>query len=572
MASKSQAPDRATAGSAQLIQVLLDAGLITQQQFEEARQLLDSGEGTMGSIIAQKRWVTSQSLAMALSLHLNLPLIDLTRHSVHPEVLASIPEALARKHHLIPLDMIGDSLAVVMEDPTDVTVIQELTARSGMNVMPMIGVRGDIDTAIALNYRASSSIEQALAMITPRSEDGGTQDGPRPVELTADDPVVRSVDMLLEQAVRDRASDIHIEPNRDALLVRFRIDGALRQVLSLPSGTHGPLLSRLKVLADMNIAETRRHQDGQFSVGMEDGEVFFRVATNDTTWGEMAVLRVLGRSEAILDLPGLGFPPQSLEVFQRMIGAPFGKILVAGPTGSGKTTTLYAAVDELDRQRLNIMTVEDPVEYDFPGVNQIQVNRAAEITFASGLRAIMRLDPDIILVGEIRDLETAQTATQAALTGHLVLSSIHANDAPSALFRLANLGVERYMIASSVIGVVAQRLVRRVCEHCAEEAVPTEEERAAFKEALGEDLKHYSKGAGCNFCGHTGFRGRTGLFELLVINEATQQLFLGGASSFELKAAAEQQGMIPMRRDGFLKVKQGITTPAEVIRNVFSLD
>lgn len=566
------APDRIPAAGGQLVQVLLDAGLISEEQLEEARQLMAEGRNSMGSIIAQKKWVSSESLAMALSLHLNLPLIDLTRHSVQPELLRHIPQSLAHKYHIIPLDVIDNSLAVVMEDPTDIQVIEELTARTGMSILPMVGVRDDIDTAIDLNYRASSSIEESLAQIAPRAESGTEQEGPRRIELMAEDPLVRSVDMMLEQAVRDRASDIHIEPTRDSVVVRFRVDGMLKQMLTLPRGTHGPLLSRLKVLADMNIAETRRHQDGQFSVMFREDEIFFRVATNDTTWGELAVLRVLGRAEAIMDLPGLGFPPDSLTIIRKMIQAPFGMLLVAGPTGSGKTTTLYGAVDELNRDQLNIMTIEDPVEYDFPGVNQIQVNRAAEITFGSGLRAIMRLDPDIILVGEIRDLETAETATKAALTGHLVLSSIHANDAPSALFRLTNLGVERYMIGSSVIGVVAQRLVRVICEHCREEREPTAEEKVAYREAMGEELRSYFGGAGCNFCSQSGFRGRTGVFELLVINEATQQLFLDGASSFELKAEAERQGMTPMRQDGMMKVKEGVTTPGEVIRNVFSLD
>ena len=560
-----------TAG-VQLVQVLLDSGLIDEAQFEEALKLYSAGEGSLSSIVADRRWVSPESLAMALSLHLNLPLIDLTRHSVQPEVMRHIPESMARKYHLVPLDIIDNSLAVVMEDPTDITVIEELTTRSGMSILPMVGVRDDIATAIDLSYKSSHEIEESLAQVARRTETPREREGPRRAQLTADDPVVRSVDMMLEQAVRDRASDIHIEPTREAVFVRYRIDGMLQQVLTLPRGTHGPLLSRIKVLAEMNIAETRRHQDGQFSAMFNEAEIFFRVATNDTTWGEMAVLRVLGRADTILSLPGLGFPPESLMVLRKMIQAPFGMILVAGPTGSGKTTTLYAAVDELDRKQLNIMTIEDPVEYDFAGVNQIQVNRAAEITFPSGLRAIMRLDPDVILVGEIRDNETAETAIRAALTGHLVLSSIHANDAPSALFRLANLGVERYLIASSVVGVVAQRLVRRVCSHCTTEVEPTMEEKLAYREAMDEELKSYSGGMGCNFCNHTGFRGRTGVFELLVINDASQRLFLQGASSFELKSEAERQGMTPMRRDGMMKVKEGITTPAEVIRNVFALD
>jgi type II secretory ATPase GspE/PulE/Tfp pilus assembly ATPase PilB-like protein len=552
-------------------QVLLDAGLISEDQLQEAQQIQQAGRGSFGSVVAKRGWVSPQSLAMALSLHLNLPLIDLTRHSVQPEVLRQVPEDFARKHHLIPLDVLEDGLAVVMEDPTDIQVLEELTARSGMRILPMVGVRADILTAIDLNYKASHSIEASLAQLAPLAEEIQAPAGPRPIELTAEDPVVRSVDLLLEQAVRDGASDIHIEPARDAVIVRYRIDGLLQQVLSLPRGTLAPLLSRIKVLADMNIAETRRHQDGQFSVRFGDDEVFFRVATSETSWGEMAVLRVLGRHVAILDLPGLGMAPDTLAAFSRLIQAPFGMILASGPTGSGKTTTLYAALDRLDRRQLNIMTIEDPVEYDFPGISQIQVNRAADIHFASGLRAILRMDPDIILVGEIRDPETAATASQAALTGHLVLSSIHANDAPGALFRLANLSVERYMISSSVIGVLAQRLVRRVCEHCKTEAEPTPEERAAYREALGEELDRYLAGMGCNFCRHTGFRGRVGVFELLVMDDATQQLFLEGASSVELRAAVEAQGMTPMRRDGMLKVRMGITTPAEVLQRVFTV-
>ncbi len=552
--------------------VLLDAGLITEEQLDEACQAQADGQGSLSSLIAEKRWVTPESLAMALSLHLNLPLIDLTRHAVQPEVLAQVPEAMARKNHLIPLDMIEDELAVVMEDPTNIRVIEELTARTGKRIMPMVGVREDIETAIDLNYKASRSIAESLAQIASGVEEQGADLGPRSVELTAEDPVVRSVDMMLEQAVRDGASDIHIEPIRDSVIVRYRIDGMLQQVLSLPRGTLAPLLSRIKILSDMNIAETRRHQDGQFSVRFGEDEIFFRVATSETTWGESAVLRILGRAEAIMNLPGLGMATDTLRRFNRMIQAPFGMILVSGPTGSGKTTTLYAALDELDRHQQNIMTIEDPVEFDFSGINQIQVNRAADITFASGLRAILRMDPDIILVGEVRDPETAAVATQAALTGHLVLSSIHANDSPGALFRLANLGVERYMIASSVIGVVAQRLVRRICEHCRTETQPTIEERAAYKEALGEELTTAFAGLGCNFCRHTGFRGRVGVFELLVIDDAMQQLFMQESSAAELKAEALRQGMIPMRQDGMLKVKAGITTPGEVIRNVFTMD
>jgi type II secretory ATPase GspE/PulE/Tfp pilus assembly ATPase PilB-like protein len=568
----SQAPTSATISGPPLGQVLVEAKLISEEQLRHVEAQRDAGDGSIGSLLVENGWVSPESLAMALSLHLNLPIISLKRHVVQSDVLKHIPEEIARKHHLIPLDIIEGELAVVMEDPTDLQVVEELTARSGIRIMPMVGVRQDIDTALDVYYKASGRIERELIEFALEKERPEEREGPRRIELTAEDPVVRAVDMMLEQAVRDHASDIHIEPARDEVIVRYRVDGIMRQVLSLPKGIHQPILSRIKVLAGMNIAESRRAQDGQFSIMFDEDEIFFRVASSDTTWGEIAVLRVLGRSETILDLEGLGFPHETMKSFHKMIQAPFGMLLVAGPTGSGKTTTLYAAVNQLDRFRLNIMTIEDPVEYDFSGIYQIQVNRAADITFASGLRAIMRLDPDIILVGEVRDTVTAETATQAALTGHLVLSSIHANDAPSSLFRLAHLGVERYLVSSAVLGVVAQRLVRCICPHCKTLVQPTNEERVAYRTEMGEDLTQYYAGEGCNFCNQAGYLGRTGVFEVLILGESTQQLLLQGASASEIRDDAERNGMIPMRRDGMLKVKLGITTPSEVISKVYSME
>jgi general secretion pathway protein E len=482
-----------------------------------------------------------------------------------------VSETVAREHILLPLDLIDESLAVVMEDPTDIQVIEELTALTGKIVTPMVGVRSDIQTAIDMFYKASGAIEKEIAEFTPVLDQEEEQEGPRRIDLTAEDPVVRAVDLMLEEAVQDRASDIHIAPDRDAVKIRYRIDGIMRETITLPRGSYQPMLSRIKVLAGMNIAESRRPQDGQFSAVVGNDEVFFRIATSDTTWGEMAVLRVLGRSETILDLAGLGFDPQSLVTFQRLIKAPFGMVLVSGPTGSGKTTTLYAAVNQLDHKRKNIMTIEDPVEYNFSGVNQIQVNRAAEITFGSGLRAIMRLDPDVILVGEIRDKETAETAIQAALTRHLVLSSIHANDSPGALFRLGNLGVENRLMASAVTGIVSQRLVRKICTHCKTERTVHSDDRV-FLAPRAEDLFDYHQGEGCNFCTQSGYKGRTGVFEVMSMKEELRQLLLQGASTTEMKSAAVANGMVPMFDEGMRKVKAGITTPQEVVHNVYTME
>jgi general secretion pathway protein E len=570
MAFEAVPPTQTT--SVPLSQVLVEANLITPEQLQQARQLQVQGRGSLGSILVDSGWVSPESLAIALSLYLNLPLIDLKRHSVQPTVLRHVPEQIARKHHVIGLDVLDGALVVVMADPTDTQVIEELTVQSGMQVMPMVGIRDEIDTAISLNYKASGEIQRQLAQLVPALDHAAEREGPRQIEVTAEDPVVRAVDMMLEQAVRDRASDIHISPTQDAVVVRYRVDGLLQQSLTLPRGIHQPLLSRIKVLAKMNVAETRRHQDGQFSVMLGDKEVFFRVATSDTLWGEMAVLRLLGRTQETLDLSALGLLPESLKSMRRMLQAPFGMVLVAGTTGSGKTTTLYAALNQIEREQLNIMTIEDPVETDLRLINQIKVNRTAGVTFASGLRAIMRLDPDVIMVGEIRDRETADVATQAALTGHLVLSSINANDAPGALFRLANLGIERSMEASAVLGVVAQRLVRRVCPHCKAVGTPTPEEQAAYRAEMKEELVHFTLGQGCNFCRQTGYIGRIGVFEVLVMGVSLQELFLAPASASELRSEAIRQGMIPMRRNGMQLVKYGITTPKEVMRNVYSLD
>ncbi|HSB88519.1 MAG TPA: GspE/PulE family protein [Anaerolineales bacterium] len=550
---------------------LLEAKLVTAAELRTALEKQKAGDQRrLGRILLEEGVLDEDGLAMALSVHLNLPFIDLKRHTVQAEALRLVPEELARRHSLIPLDFIDGSLALVMEDPTDIQVMQEISALTGKTLYPTIGVGPDIRSAIDLYYRANREIEDEVAQFaaTPETAVGLGEAVP---EAVAQDPIVRAVDLLLEQAVRDRASDIHLEPDRDAVQVRFRVDGVLHRALTLPKISHGALLSRIKVLAGMNIAERRRAQDGQFSVDVGGEETSFRVATSETTWGEMAVLRILGRSESILDLSNLGLRDESLAAFRRMIHSPYGMVLVSGPTGSGKTTTLYAAVNQLDRARLNVMTIEDPVEYNFPAIHQIQVNRAAEITFASGLRGIMRMDPDVILVGEVRDGETAEAAVQAALTGHLVLSSIHANEAAGALYRLAHLGIERYLIVSAVIGVVAQRLVRRVCTRCAQMAQPAPEEKEAYLAEMGEPLVSIQVGEGCAYCNHTGFQGRTGVFEVMALTPSLRRLLIDGAGVAEVESEAVREGMITMRRDAMMKVKTGVTTPGEVMRNVYTL-
>jgi general secretion pathway protein E len=523
----------------------------------------------LGTILIENEWLTAESLALALSIHLNLPFADLSQHSIPPELTRLIPENFARKYQLIPIEIANGGLTVVMEDPTDISVLGEISALTGMNIIPSVGVGMDIKAAIDLHYKANKEIEREVAEF---SEGVVLDEAAFDSSAILEDPVVRAVEMILTQAVRDRASDIHIVPDHQAVKVRYRVDGMLTDAVSLPQGSHYQILSRIKVLAGMNIAERRRPQDGQFSEDIEGEETFFRVATSDTTWGEMATIRILGRTESILNIDRLGMQPDVIVNFRRIIQAPFGMVLVAGPTGSGKTTTLYAALNQLDRNRYNIMTIEDPVEYNFQGINQIQVNRAADITFASGLRGVMRLDPDKIMVGEIRDLETARSAVQAALTGHLVLSSIHANDAAGTFFRLIHLGIDHYLINSSVLGMVSQRLIRLSCPHCSVEEKPTDEINKIIKNELGEAISHYVKGEGCSYCQQTGYLGRVGVFELLTVTNQIRQMFTAGASSAEIREAAIKNGMISMIKDGFIKVKQGLTTPTEVLRTVYSVE
>jgi general secretion pathway protein E len=499
----------------------------------------------------------------------SLPRIDLKRYKVQPAALRLIPEAIARKWDVMPLRIEDGFLVVAMADPDNLYAIENIRALSRMEVRVLHAALMDVRGAVNLHYRAVGEIEKQIRHIIPTAPERVEAEERISSDLIAQAPVVRAINLLISQAVKDRASDIHVEPQHDRLRVRYRIDGILHETLSLPLSVHGPMISRVKVLADMNIAERRRPQDGHFAISVDGTEVDIRVATADTSWGEMAVLRVLDKSMSVMGLPDLGFLPDSLKVYQRMIQSPFGMILASGPTGSGKTTTLYASINQLDSKERNIITIEDPVEYRFSNINQMQVNPQANITFARGLRATMRLDPDVILVGEIRDKETASIAIQAALTGHLVLSTVHANDAVGALFRLMDLGVEPFLITSAMVGIIAQRLVRRVCPHCRVLREVPEEERVAYEKEMGESQAKFYHGTGCNFCAMTGYYGRMGVYEILVMSEEIRRLVLRGASTDEIKAQAVKEGMVTMWRDGMLKVQAGLTTPREVLRNVF---
>jgi general secretion pathway protein E len=548
-------------------EMLIEENLITAEQLENALEVQWRQGGKLSQILVDQGLVKAEDLAVVISVQLNVPLIDLKRHLVQPTALKFVPEDMARKHTLIPLDVVGDSLVVVMADPEDIPTIEDIKAQSRMRVEVALGIPSDIEQAIDLNYGSRGEIEKQVSQYAPPVKEEAEVTS----EIIARTPIAQTLDLLITQAVRDRASDVHIEPQENRLRIRYRIDGILHDMFSLPLSAHTALVTRVKILAEMNIAEQRRPQDGQFSLKVGDREVDIRAATMEMAHGERVALRILDKSLSLFTLPELGLLPEALRKYWAILKSPFGTILVGGPTGSGKTTTLYASIKQLEQNERNIMTIEDPIEYHFMDINQTQVNPKAGITFATGLRAIMRHDPDIILVGEIRDKDTATTAVQAALTGHLVLSSIHANDAVSVLFRLIDLGVEPYLISSTLVGIVTQRMVRRICPRCRAPCQPSAEEQIAYDEEMEREPATFYSGTGCNLCANTGYQGRTGLFELLVMSEKIRRMLLSNASAGDIRAEALKEGMITMKRDGMLKVREGITSASEVLRNVFSI-
>ncbi|MFC1870373.1 GspE/PulE family protein [Chloroflexota bacterium] len=548
-----------------LREALIESELVTAEQLND----IAPGEERpkLGQLLVDRGIISPEELATVLGLQLGLPYIDLNICQIQPEALKLISESVARKYNVIPIAVIDNSLQVAMSDGNDVMTIEALSARTHMRIEPMIAVPEEIHKAIDRNYKSYGEIEKQFSntpVVISTTKERISD------ESIIDAPAVRALDLILDEAIKNRTSDIHIEPEEERLRLRYRIDGVLHDIMSLPLSAHAPILSRLKILSNMNIAD-HRPQDGQFSVRVRGKEVDIRVATIATTYGEMGVLRILDKSFAILNLSEIGFSADNLEQYEQMMKSPFGMILISGPTGSGKTTTLYASISGLDCNSRNIITIEDPVEYHLKGINQIQVNPRASLTFADGLRAVMRHDPDVILVGEIRDAETAAIAVQAALTGHLVLASIHANDIVGVLFRLLDLGVEPFLVASALVGVVAQRMVRRVCSHCLTPSPAPIEGQLAYNKEFGEERTEFYYGKGCNSCAGTGYQGRIAVFEILRMSDEIRRRLLTGASAAQIRDQANEEGTTSMWHDGMLKVKSGITTPCEVLRNVFSL-
>lgn len=490
----------------------------------------------------------------------------LLRQMPQPEALQLIPEAIARRYNAIPLTISGKTMEVAIVDPTDIFALEALSAQSRMRIRPIAATAQEIRDAIDFNYKAYGEIQKQVSSISIPAE---ANDEKLAATALTDAPLVQALNLLVEEAVKARASDIHIEPEEDKLRIRFRIDGTLQETMSLPLSIHRAVISRIKILAEMNIADHFRPQDGQFSIEAKGRHIDVRVATAPTVCGETATLRLLDKSMATLGLAQLGMLPDSLAKYESMLKAPYGMILISGPTGAGKTTTLYASINSLDTHEGNVITIEDPAEYRFKDINQIQVNPQAGITFASGLRSILRLDPDVILVGEIRDAETANIAVQAALTGHLMLSSIHANDVAGVLSRLLDLKVEPFLIASAVIGVVAQRMVRRVCPDCGHLIDAPLVEQMAYEKEMGEKQTKFVYGAGCRSCAYTGHLGRTGIFEILTVSDSIRMMVSNRTGTTDIRAQALKEGMVSMVNDGMRKVKEGTTTPSEVLRNAY---
>jgi type IV pilus assembly protein PilB len=561
-------PDRQ---SIRLGDQLIANNLITEAQLQRALDMQRTSGGLLGEVLVSSGAITEQGLANALASFFGFDVANLRRVNIDPSMISYLPEDVARQFEAFPVRLEDDGLYIAVAEPSE-ELRSALSKASGKAVKLLIAPLSDVRWAIDSNYRALGSVAQLVQVF--ESVEGSRRrnvDSSEP-EIVADDaPVVQVVDRILTQAMRDRASDVHIEPSDDIVRVRFRIDGALKEILQLPAAIGPGLVSRIKIMANMNIVERRRPQDGQLTINIDGKEVDVRVATTATIMGESCVMRLLDKTRSVLRLNDLGMPVDTHEAYSKIVRAPFGMVLCAGPTGSGKTTTLYATLSEVSNPTLNVMTIEDPVEYVFPSINQIQTNEQAGLTFATGLRSILRQDPDVILVGEIRDVETTRVAVQSALTGHFVVSSLHATDSVSALHRFLDMGIESFLIASSVLAVVGQRLLRRVCPSCKSPYQPTDEELVFYEESGGPAKTEFFQGTGCNFCTHTGYKDRIGIYELLVMTPELRRLVVGWATQEELRNMAVKQGMRTLRQEAINLVNQDITSISEVIRSVYTL-
>jgi len=556
----------------EIIQVLLESKQITKEQLDEAISLQKKTKSSLKKILLEKKLIDEEALLSLLSQKLSIPFLHINRYKLNKEIIKIIPEEIARRYNIIPISQMGNSITVALSDPLDIFLIDDLRILTGCDIDIVLSPQQEIEKALDTYYKKDlSQIESFLEKETATELTSGLE-----VEITETielsevikesqkPPIVQLVDLLLTLALKKRASDIHIEPTPNGLRVRYRIDGVLYDILNIPKAKQNAVLARLKIISNLDITENRLPQDGRFKVRLDSREIDFRVSALPISFGQKFVLRALDKSNLSIGLDKLGFSEQPLKLFKEAIARPFGMILVTGPTGSGKSTTLYSILNKLNTPNLNIITIEDPVEYEIEGITQIQVKPEIGLTFASGLRALLRQSPDVIMIGEIRDGETADTAVKAALTGQLILSTLHTNDASSSITRLIDMGVEPFLVASSLIMVCAQRLCRCICMRCKEEDKISDEilETIGFKERIT-----FYKGRGCSYCNGSGYYGRTAILEVLMIDDHIREMIIQKKSCDEIKEyAIKELGMLTLRDDAFLKVKQGLITLEEAIR------
>jgi type IV pilus assembly protein PilB len=555
-------------------EILVDAGLITKKQLEEG---IDKGKRTgarLGSVLIEAGAVTEEDVTKALSEQYEMPYVLLENVIIDPEMIKAIPEVIARKHKIVPISMEDGKLVVATFDPLNVLAMDDIRKASGMDVSPVVSSEGSIQSAIDQHYSVKGDIDEIVTKLDTAEFDllGEEEDVPEVLEkIAGETPIVKIVNLIIFQAIRDKASDIHIEPQENILRVRMRIDGILHEVSKLPRRLHPAITSRIKILGDLDIAEKRVAQDGRFNMKVGNSDVDIRLSTLPTIFGEKCVMRLLDKSAMLLNIDDLGMPDYAKNEIIRMVKKPFGMILITGPTGSGKTTTVYTILNRINTLSKNIVTVEDPVEYQLSIINQVQVNVKVGVTFADSLRNILRQDPDIVMIGEIRDRETAEIAINAALTGHLVISTLHTNDAAGTISRLLDMGIEPFLLSSSINCVVGQRLVRRICANCKVPYTPDKVLLDEFGIKSDEKLTLF-KGEGCKNCRDTGYKGRVGIFEVMTVADDLRRDILKKADSSTLRNAALKTGFKSLRDDGINKVLEGITTIEEVMQATQEVD
>jgi type IV pilus assembly protein PilB len=552
--------------------LLVEAGLVEEDAVRQAHKMAESGTGNVGANLVTIGAISDAEYTRFLSSYYNVPAVDLSEIEITSELIQLVPADVVSRFQVVPVKRQGRRLTIATSNPSDIFMLDDVKFITGCEVSAVVASEVSIKRTIDKYYDNADSLKEVIQGFEEDLEivEQSEEEGPEPLagfEGAEEAPVVKFVNTLLADAVKRGASDIHIEPYERTLRVRFRIDGELYEMMSPPFRLRSAIISRIKIMADLDIAERRRPQDGRIKIRLLGRTIDLRVSACPTIFGEKIVMRILDKSNLALDLTKLGFQTSALERFQKAIQAPYGIVLVTGPTGSGKTTTLYSALSRISKPNTNVMTVEDPVEYNIDGINQVNVNEEVGLTFAAALRSFLRQDPNIIMVGEIRDLETASIAVKAALTGHLVLSTIHTNDAPSTLNRLVDMGVEPFLVGSSVNLIQAQRLVRKVCTRCAKPLTLSQEEM----EALGltaADLEGATlrRGSGCYECSNTGYRGRIGIYETMPVSPRLRELILSRANATEIKRLAMEEGMLSLRADALLKLKTGITTPEEVLK------